>query len=108
LYQRASALVVPSIGEGLGLVAVEAQLCGAPVVAFESGGITDTVTHGETGLLVPPGDVNALAEALDRLFDDPELRLALGRAGRMSALGDFAPESAARRYATLYRTIVAP
>lgn len=107
-YQRASALVVPSIGEGLGLVAVEAQLCGAPVVAFESGGITDTVTHGETGLLVPPGDVNALAEALDRLFDDPELRLALGRAGRMSALGDFAPESAARRYATLYRTIVAP
>lgn len=106
-YQRASALVVPSIGEGLGLVAVEAQLCGAPVVAFESGGITDTVTHGETGLLVPPGDVDALAQALDRLFDDPELRMALGRAGRMSALGDFAPESAARRYATLYRSIVA-
>jgi len=108
LYQRASALVVPSIGEGLGLVAVEAQLCGAPVVAFESGGLTDTITHGETGLLVPPGDLDALASALDRLFDDPELRLALGRAGRMSALGDFAPESAARRYATLYRSIVEP
>lgn len=107
-YQRASALVVPSLGEGLGLVAVEAQLCEAPVVAFDSGGITDTITHGETGLLAPPGDVDALAAALDRLFDDPELRFALGRAGRMSALGDFAPESAARRYATLYRSVIAP
>lgn len=106
-YQRASALVVPSIGEGLGLVAVEAQLCQAPVVAFESGGITDTVTHGETGLLVPPGDIEALAASLNRLWDDPELRLALGRAGRMAALGAFAPESAARRYATLYRSVVA-
>jgi len=107
-YQRASALVVPSIGEGLGLVAVEAQLCQAPVVAFDSGGITDTIAHGETGLLVPPGDVDALAATLDRLWDDPELRLALGRAGRMAALGAFAPESAARRYATLYRSLVAP
>jgi len=106
-YQRASVVVVPSIGEGLGLVAVEAQLCEAPVVAFDSGGITDTIVHGETGLLAPPADVDALATALDRLFDDPELRSALGRAGRMSALGDFAPESAARRYATLYRSLVA-
>lgn len=107
-YRRTSALVVPSVGEGLGLVAVEAQLCEAPVIAFESGGITDTVVSGETGLLVPPGDVDALAAALDRCFDDPELRLALGRAGRMSALGDFAPESAARRYATLYRSVLGP
>lgn len=106
-YQRASALVVPSIGEGLGLVAVEAQLCEAPVVAFDSGGITDTIVHGETGLLVPPGDIDALAASLDKLWDDPELRLGLGRAGRMAALGDFAPESAARRYATLYRSLVA-
>ncbi len=106
-YQRASALVVPSLGEGLGLVAVEAQLCEAPVVAFDSGGITDTVVQGETGLLVPPGDVDALAATLDRLWDDPELRLGLGRAGRMAALGDFAPASAARRYATLYRSLVA-
>lgn len=103
-YRRTSALVVPSVGEGLGLVAVEAQLCEAPVVAFDSGGITDTVVPGETGMLVPAGDVDALAGALDRCFDDPELRRALGRAGRMAALGDFAPESAARRYATLYRT----
>ena len=106
-YQRASAVVVPSLGEGLGLVAVEAQLCEAPVVAFDSGGITDSIVQGETGLLAAPGDVDALAAALDRLWDDPELRFGLGRAGRMAALGDFSPESAARRYATLYRSLVA-
>lgn len=107
-YQRASALVVPSLEEGLGLVAVEGQLCEAPVVAFQSGGITDTITHGETGLLAAAGDVDALAAAMDRLFGDPELRFALGRAGRMAALGDFAPDAVARRYATLYRSVVAP
>lgn len=106
-YQRASTVVVPSLGEGLGLVAVEAQLCEAPVVAFESGGITDAVVQGETGLLAPPGDVDALAAAVDRLWDDPELRLGLGRAGRVAALGDFSPESTARRYATVYRSLVA-
>ncbi|MEO6445266.1 MAG: glycosyltransferase family 4 protein [Gemmatimonadaceae bacterium] len=107
-YQRASALVVPSVGEGLGLVTVEAQLCETPVVAFESGGITDTISHDVTGLLVAPGDVPALAGALDALFDAPERRLALGRAGREAALARFAPQSVARGYASLYRSIVAP
>src|SRR4029453_807483 len=80
LYQRATALVVPSTDEGLGLVAVEAQLCETPVVAYESGGLTDTVQHDRTGLLVPPGDVNALAAALDGLLDHPERGAAVGRA----------------------------
>ena len=106
LYQRASALVVPSTDEGLGLVAVEAQLCETPVVAFESGGLTDTVQHDRTGMLVPPGDIDALAAALDDLLDRPERGRELGRAGRMVALAGFAPESAARRYAGIYRSVV--
>jgi glycosyltransferase involved in cell wall biosynthesis len=72
LYRRAAALVVPSTDEGLGLVAVEAQLCETPVVGFESGGLTDTVQHDRTGLLVPPGNVDALAAALDDLLDRPD------------------------------------
>lgn len=104
-YRSATALVVPSVGEGLGLVAVEAQLCETPVVAFASGGLLDIVTHGETGYLVPPGDVEALSAQLDALLVD-ETRLAVGRAGRQSALARYAPESVARRYAQLYRSVL--
>jgi glycosyltransferase involved in cell wall biosynthesis len=106
LYRRATALVVPSTDEGLGLVAVEAQLCETPVVAYESGGLTDTVQHDRTGILVRPGDIGALAAALDDLLDKPDRRLELGRTGRMVALAGFAPESAARRYAGIYRSVV--
>ena len=106
LYRRATALVVPSTDEGLGLVAVEAQLCETPVVGFESGGLTDTVQHDRTGILVPPGNVDALAAALDDLLDRPDRGSDLGRAGRMVALAGFAPESAARRYAGIYRSVV--
>ena len=106
LYRRATALVVPSIDEGLGLVAIEAQLCETPVVAYESGGLTETVQHDRTGILVPPGDLGALATALDALLDAPERASELGRAGRMVALAGFAPESAARRYAGIYRSVV--
>jgi glycosyltransferase involved in cell wall biosynthesis len=103
LYRRATMLVVPSIGEGLGLVAVEALLCQTPVVAFDSGGLVDTVQHDRSGLLVPPGDVPALTAALDSLLADPERARRLGEAGRMVALASFAPESVARRYAAIYR-----
>jgi glycosyltransferase involved in cell wall biosynthesis len=106
LYRRAASLVVPSTDEGLGLVAVEAQLCETPVVAYESGGLTDTVQHDRTGVLVPPGNTDALAVALDQLLDHPERGAELGRAGRMVALAGFAPESAARRYAGIYRSVV--
>lgn len=106
VYRSATALVVPSIGEGLGLVAVEAQLCQTPVVAYASGGTTDTVRDGETGVLVPAGDVAALTAALDALLADPARQAALGQGGRMNALAMFAPESAARRYAELYRSLV--
>ena len=106
LYRRATALVVPSTDEGLGLVAVEAQLCETPVVGYESGGLTDTVQHDRTGILVPPGNVDALAAALDDLLDRPDRGSDLGRAGRMVALAGFAPESAARRYAGIYRSVV--
>lgn len=108
LYRRATALVIPSIGEGLGLVAAEAQLCETPVVAFASGGILDTVIDGETGLLVPPGDTLALASTIDLLLGDAGLQRRLAAAGRARAMALFSPESAARRYAELYRSVAAP
>ncbi len=102
-YRRAALLVVPSIGEGLGLVTVEAQLCETPVVAFASGGIVDTITDGESGVLVPPGDVPAMTRALDSLLADRHRRNSLGVGGRAAALARFSPEAAAQTYADIYR-----
>ncbi len=102
-YQRAGTMVAPSIDEGLGLAAVEAQLCGTPVIASDSGGLTDVVQHDLTGLLVPVADPPALAAALNSLAANPERAATMGAAGRMHALATFAPESVARRYAELYR-----
>jgi glycosyltransferase involved in cell wall biosynthesis len=107
LYRAATALVVPSIDEGLGLVAVEALLCETPVVAFRSGGLVDVIQDGRTGVLVSPGDSSALAAALDDVIADPQRARTLGAAGRLYALSTFAPESAAQRYADLYKKVIA-
>jgi glycogen(starch) synthase len=106
LYRHASAVVVPSVDEGLGLVAIEALLCETPVVAFDSGGLRDVIQHEKTGLLVKPGDRAALAAALDGLLDRDGAGADLGRAGRLYALSTFAPESVARRYAGIYQQVV--
>lgn len=82
-WMRASIAVVPSVWhEALGLVAVEAAIVGCPIVASDVGGLRDVVEHGANGLLVPPGDPDALAAALDDLLDDPELRKLMGAASR--------------------------
>ena len=82
-WARASIGVVPSAWEEpLGQVAVEAMLAGRPVVASDVGGLKDIVDHAATGLLVPPRDPAALAEALDELLDDPERQARMGRIGR--------------------------
>jgi glycosyltransferase involved in cell wall biosynthesis len=106
LYRECTALVVPAVDEGLGLTAVEALLCETPVVAFESGGLTDSVIHGRTGLLVPPGDVAALASALDQLVGRPDHGAALGQAGRRHALATFSPAAVAQRYVGVYRDVL--
>ena len=95
-WARAAIGVVPSVWEEpLGQVAVEAMLAGRPVVASDAGGLRDVVEHGVSGLLVPPGDPAALAQALDALLDDPRRRARMGAAGRERArafeVGSVAP-----------------
>jgi glycosyltransferase involved in cell wall biosynthesis len=106
LYQRASAIVLPSVDEGLGLAAVEALLCETPVVAFDSGGLRDVIQHERTGLLVKAGDRAALASTLDDLLSRDGRGSQLGKAGRLYALSAFAPESVARRYAEIYKQVL--
>jgi glycosyltransferase involved in cell wall biosynthesis len=79
LLRRAWAAVFPSEKEGWGLTVIEANCCGTPVIASDSDGLRDSVRDGETGILVPHGDVPSLASAIAGLCDDPGLR------GRLSA-----------------------
>jgi glycosyltransferase involved in cell wall biosynthesis len=81
-YARAAVVACPSHREGFGIACAEAMAHGKPVVASAVGGLLDLVVDGETGLLVPPGDVLALREALSGLLADKALRARLGEAGR--------------------------
>lgn len=106
MYRAAAALVMPSVDEGLGLVAAEAALSETPVVAFDSGGVRDIVRDGESGVLVPAGNDEALAAALDRVLGDRAWAAALGRQARTAALGRFAPDVVARQYQAIYREAI--
>lgn len=83
LYASSDIIVMPSRWqEPLGLITIEAGACRKPVVATRSGGIPEVIVDGETGLLAPIGDVDALAAHVTRLIDDPALRMRLGVAAR--------------------------
>jgi glycosyltransferase involved in cell wall biosynthesis len=94
LYDRAAIVVCPSRREGFGVVCAEAMAHGRPVVATAVGGLRDLVVDGETGVLVPPGDVPALRAALERLLADRDLRRRLGSAARERAGAAFSWERA--------------
>lgn len=82
-WRRSAIALVPSTwAEPFGVVALEAMAAGRPVIASAAGGLTDVVVDEETGLLVPPGDRDALARAMQRLQDNPHLRRRWGLAGR--------------------------
>jgi glycosyltransferase involved in cell wall biosynthesis len=106
MYQSAAAVVVPSVDEGLGLVAAEALLCETPVIAFRSGGLTDIVEHERTGILVTPGVTTELAQALDDVLESPERAHDLAVAGRSHVLATLSPEPAAVKYADIYRDAI--
>lgn len=82
LLRRAWAMLLTSPKEGWGITNLEAAACGTPVIGSDSPGIRESVRHGETGFLVPHGDVEALAAAMERLAAAPSLVASLGRAGR--------------------------
>ncbi len=106
LYQGARALAIPSREEGLGLVAVEAQLCGTPVVAYADGGLIDVVRPEHGGTLVAVGDTRALGEALARLLADEASAHERGMVAREDMLARFSPEAVAGQYLSLYRQAV--
>lgn len=106
LYRAACAVAMPSRDEGLGLVAVEAMLSGAPVVAYRSGGVAELIDDGVTGQLVEPGSITGLGNALAALASDLDRARTIGAAGRDRMLARFAPASVANTYAALYASVM--
>jgi glycosyltransferase involved in cell wall biosynthesis len=107
VWRRAAIALLPSsYGEGLPKALLEAASCGRPIVASDSPGCRDVVVQGETGLLVPPHDITALAAAIRMLVNDPDLRMRMAAAGRARALSEFAEEKIAVQTMTLLRSLL--
>lgn len=103
-YRTATVLVNPSFSESFGMSVIEAMALGTPVVAASTGGMVETVEHGVNGLSVPPGDVAALADALDRLLSDADLRRAMGQAGRRTVAERYTWDRVATAIELVYPT----
>jgi glycosyltransferase involved in cell wall biosynthesis len=100
-------IVQPSHAEGLGLVPIEAMLAGVPVIASDVGGLPEVVVHGETGLLVPPQNAVALADALQLLVQKDEWRTRLGAAGKRRAEEHFTRRAMIEATLREYRAVIA-
>jgi glycosyltransferase involved in cell wall biosynthesis len=105
--ERAAVVVVPSMGEGFGMVALEAMERARPVIAAAIGGLGELVRDGETGLLVPPGEAEPLRAAIVRLAGDLDLARRMGDAGRRRALARFLQTSCTDRTELLYEGALA-
>jgi len=118
LYSHAALFCCPSVYEPFGIINLEAMACQTPVVASAVGGIPEVVVDGETGVLVPvelagpmqPADPDRfehdLADAINALMAQPELRARMGEAGRRRAVESFGWEAIARQTVALYRSLV--
>ena len=106
ILAEADVVALPSWTEGLPLVVLEAMAQGRAVVATPVGGTPELVVEGETGLLVPPRDPRALAAALRRLVDDPDLRARLGEAGLARVRERFTTDAMTSRMLEIYDEVV--
>ncbi|MBI1173627.1 glycosyltransferase [bacterium] len=102
LLDEADMLVLPSFAEGLPVVLMEALASRIPVIATQVAGVPELVQDGISGFIVPPGDVEALTERLDRLLSDPALCRAMGEAGRAKVEAEFDVAREVERLARLF------
>lgn len=106
-YQRSDLFVAPSLFESFGLIYHEAMQYGKPVVGCATGGVPETVAHGVEGLLVPPGQVGALRDALGQLMADAALRERMGAAGRRRVYEACNYRTMAERLEQIYHETIA-
>ncbi|VTS02524.1 glycosyltransferase family 4 protein [Tuwongella immobilis] len=106
VWSAAEMMVLPSFTEGLPNVALEASAGGAAIVATAVGGTPEVVAHGESGLLVPPGEPDALIDAIATLLSDESMRRQFGAAGRDRVQRLFSFQSQADSYVQLFQSLV--
>ncbi|MGQ9512173.1 glycosyltransferase [Thermodesulfitimonas sp.] len=105
-YSEFSLLVLSSLSEGLPLTVLEAFLSGTPVVATRVGGLPEVIQEGETGILVPPADVGALAAGICRVLDDPATARAMAARGRELVKRKFSARRMAEGTLAVYRRVL--
>ena len=101
-YAVSSVVVLPSYSEGLPRVLLEAQSMEKPIVAYDSGGIKEAILPGETGFLVPTGDITALADKLALLLQSESERRRIGKRGREFVSHKFSISSLIKRHESFY------
>jgi glycosyltransferase involved in cell wall biosynthesis len=105
-YSLADAVAMPSYFEPFGLVAVEAMICGKPLVASNVEGPAEIVENGISGILVPPKDAAALADALVKVFDSPEWAREIGENARKRVLETFTMETMVESWIDCYKSVL--
>ncbi len=103
-YSMATMVVVPSVYEGFGLPAAEAMCCSTPVISTTAGALPEIV--GDAGILVPPADTRALAEAIAGLLDNPDRRRQLGEKGQRRIINMFDWRNTAKNTVEVYREAI--
>lgn len=105
VYQAADIVAVPSRQETFSLVALEAQACGTPVIAFDTMGLSDAIVHDQTGFLVPPFDTKQFAERMMEVAAEPQRLNTMARNARDRAVTDFAPARVIAQTAEVFREV---
>jgi glycosyltransferase involved in cell wall biosynthesis len=100
-------LVLPSLWEGLSMALLEAMAAGLPIVASEVSGTVQAIVPGEHGLLIPPGDVQAIVDGVSRVLSDPDRARAMGAAAKERAIAEFSAVKQARNHLSLYHRTLA-
>ena len=108
LYSAVDAMVIPSRQDNLPNTGVESSACGTPVIAFDTGGLPDIVTHQKTGYLARAFDVEDLAQGILWVLGEPERYIELGSTARQDAVTRFSYPVVAAQYQNIYEKMIVP
>lgn len=106
IYTSADIFVIPSLYEAFGLTAIEAMACGTAVIGFNSGGISDSIIHNETGILINNKDTNSLVEGIELLLNNDVLRMKLSESAMKFVKYNFSFKNQTNKYLNLYSSII--